>query len=222
VEFHVTPDPLDALAFYSETTDWLVDWEKLRTTLAKVDSLTERERCTLLLRAVNGDRLSRGDWSNLLGAVPNAGHPSRLVEEMAAPLRSALLEVVGDPTKAHAIVGRGAANIRNGNVVVVPEVAVDGRSSQVRERVVARSYGEALIYALWLFLDPEENYGKELRVCGRADCNRFGFAPPRLTRGQPPTYFCGDDHREEQRRIDALRRVHKSRGKRVSTSRKHK
>ncbi len=223
-----TADPaelLGSLTYYTLTTDSLIDWEKLAAARKPVEALAPESRCALFLCLVNAETLVPAEWSSLVGAAVDTGHPThriRLPEEVAVSLRAALLRVVENPSTALAAIGRNAAAIQNGNLVVIPDLAGSGRTWEIREHVVARSMGEALIYALWLFLDPAKAYGKALRVCGREGCGKFGFAPPRTTRGQPPTYFCSADHMKEQRRADSLRRVHKSRGKSVPNIRRHK
>lgn len=104
-----------------------------------------------------------------------------------------------------------SAAIGNNNVVALPEKAViDGRWTYA-ERILARSPAEALSYALDLFLDPEKEFGTNLRRCCREGCGRFGLAKPQTTPGYPPNYYCTPEHRGEHKRKQAVERARANR-----------
>jgi hypothetical protein len=175
-----------------------VPWDELLATTAHVEPLTQRERCELLLRTVNGERLPASLWSRLVGANESTPEIETPVFKGALPaLRAALTRVVKNPATAIKDVGTNSAEIVNDAVLVLPRVSVVGRRWVASERLVARSRGHALAYALNLFLDPDKPFGRYLRQCQWSECGRFAIVRPRKTRGQPPTHYCDSTHRRK-------------------------
>lgn len=210
-----TPEEMVAALLHlaSATT---VPWDAILAATAGLEPLTQRERCELFLRAVNGERLPADGWERLVGAHESGPRVDTLMYKEAAPaLRSALSHIVVDPAAAIKDVGANAAAIVNDSVLVIPTLGVVGRKWDQSERLVTRSRGHALIYALTLFLDPEKPFGRLLRQCRWSQCGRFAISEPPKSRGQPPSYYCTVEHRrsgelEQTRdRVARLRRKHK-------------
>jgi len=210
-----TPEEMVAALLYlvPATT---VPWEQLLAATAKLEPLTQRERCELLLRAVNSDRLSPTMWARLVGAHESTpGIDTQLYKGAMPALRAALARVVADPATAIVDIGANSAEIVNDSVMLIPKVSVDAGKWVQGERVVGRSRGHALAYALNLFLDPEKAFGRLLRQCRWSKCGRFAIGEPPKSRGQPPNYYCTPEHRREgeleqtRERVAKLRRKHK-------------
>jgi hypothetical protein len=218
----VTVEDFIAKNFYSATTEAVIDWSELSSSIGSIEPISRRRRCELLLRAVNGDPLRMSDFSALAGAplktfpLAMSGDVSALHVPLFARARDALCaslqRVLDDPETAIDDVGGNTARIVNSHVIVIPEVRVISGKWIRRERILARSPAEALVYALNLFLDPELDFGKYLRRCNLDSCKRFAIGDPPLGRGQPPKYFCKDAHRDQFVREDAARRKRKERG----------
>jgi len=201
-------------------TEHVVPWSRLREATAG-EPLTQRGRCELLLRAVNGDRLPATEWNRLVGAQLvvglNAGTYPMPASEAAA-LKGALSRVVEDPATAISVMGRNIAEIRNGRVLTLPAITVNGRAWELSEHVLAESAPSALIYALSLFVDPTKPFGKRLRQCAYAECGRFAFVGQPTGPGQPPNHFCNAEHRKQFNRAESLVRMHQMRAKRAGLS----
>jgi hypothetical protein len=199
----VTNGNLDELVYLIGNTEHVVPWKALQGTLDDQVPMTQRERCQMLLRAVNGDELPVADWNRLVGAPFVKGwHQGmwRLPEIAAVPLRAALGRVADDCETAINELGDNIDAIRNGYVLTLPEVSMRGRKVDLRERVLAYSLPEALIYALALFVDPEKPFGKLLRKCKMPGCEKFGFVDRPPHPGQPRNYYCGEEHESDYER----------------------
>jgi hypothetical protein len=212
---------LAADVLWNSTTGGVVDWQSVRDALNAVEPLTSRERCELLLKCANGDALTAAEWSSLVGAPlsPNVVGPLTLglsplgvrAPKDARKALIAVLEQIGGEWDPPGAPHKNAAEIVNGNVLVMPELSVKkvrGRTERVRRsRVLARSPGEALIYALNLMLDPTREFAAELRRCTLTACGRFALERAPSGPGQPPNYFCCDEHRVEYKREQTRKRV---------------
>ena len=224
----VTGDQIIPAMLYSARTDASVPWGMFADAISSAPLLTPRERCEALLRAVNGEALAIKEWDGLVGAPiqpslpPNAAVP--LVDAALPALRGALDRIIEDPDTATAEISANVANILNGEVVTFPEFAVVDGDWTKQERVVASSIGPALIYALSLVLDPRLEFGRLLRRCQLDECSRFAFGEEPRTPGQPPNFYCNNDHRDLHKRAQTRERVAASRaGVSVATwRRKHK
>lgn len=195
---------------HARTTDDVIVWDRLQAASAGIPPLTQRARCELLLRGVNGDALSSKQWAQLMGTPWSIGtdvEATGVFEDALLPLKAALQRVVDDAETAITAFGKNVAGLLNSNIVVVPELTAVRRRWQVTEHVIARSPGEALVYALSLFADPTKAFGRELDRCGLDACGRFAFVPPPSTRGNPANYYCSDDHRLEDERAQSRERA---------------
>jgi hypothetical protein len=191
--------------FYLGSANQSIPWDKLNELKKGYAPLSPRERCDIFLRGINGDRLKVREWNRLVG-VPvhesmNESSDMGLFEHAIPPLRASLDRIVEHPKTAIIDIGSSLAKIIDGEYFVFPEVEFDGQAFVERERVVATSLGIALAYALKLFLNPE--IGGLLRKCGWQECGRFALGEPPKTSGQPPTFYCDDEHR----RADILRQA---------------
>jgi hypothetical protein len=192
---------------YACTTESLIPWEWISESRNSGPFMSERERADLLLNAVNGDWLRVREWARFCGAplsnlkfqisVEGSSWDDQkvpLVDQARDPLRATLEAVMREPETAIPI-EKSAAAITDGRVIRITEVSEHGVP---RDRIIAHSIGPALIFALGLILDPDKPYRRLLRQC--AMCKRFAFGPPPETRGQPPNYYCSDEHRDTHRR----------------------
>jgi hypothetical protein len=197
-------------SLYQARTDSQIDWEKLKQLRDRVPLLNDRERCELLLRAVNGDALPVDDWHRLVGAPLSPGAVAfsmpkgalvPLYEDARAPLRAALERVVADPYTAKEAITGNASQILKGSVIELPAHVRSGRKWVKRRRVVAESLGPALIHALDLFLDDPEKLGSLLRRCMLPECGKFAMGQPPTTRGQPRNFYCTREHQRKHARL---------------------
>ena len=210
----VTPAEADAiqdLATWSATTDTALDWASLQAELPRVAALTQQQRCELVLRVASGDALTPTEWLNLVGAgiagpiriIEGSGSqlPARAPSAARAAFRKVLDAIIKAPEKAieSASVGQNVAKILNSNVIVCPEMTMVGRRWIVRERVIARSPAEAVVYGLRLLLDPKLEIGRTLRKCQLPQCGRFELVKPRKTRGRPPHHYCCETHENDHK-----------------------
>jgi hypothetical protein len=196
---------------FAATTDHLVGWEQVQQAIHAQAPLSHAQRCELFLRAVNGDKLSRSDWSCLVGAPSGAVTPTAIPDRNMRTLRKVLERIIRNPKTAIKSIGADSSAIGNNNVAAFPEkTVVDGRWV-LAERILARSAAEALTYALDLFLDPEWKFGANLRQCCHEGCGRFGLAKPRTTPGYPPKFFCTTEHRDAHKKKQSLERANAAR-----------
>jgi hypothetical protein len=182
----------------------VVPWEQLRQAIAAIgDPLTQRERCELLLRAVNGDALPGAQWDRLIGVRLVEGLKSGawpLSAAKAEELRRTLRRITEAPDAAIDTMGHSVTS-HNERVLTLPMLSVQRRRWVVREHIVADRPEDALAYALSLLLDPAKEYGRQLRCCAYPPCTHpFQFAPPRTGPGQPPTHYCTAEHEQEHKR----------------------
>jgi hypothetical protein len=205
----VTGDQIVPAMFYFSTTS-AIPWEDLQESRKSGFVLMPRERCELLLRAVNGDSLPVRDWHRLVGArvqdLPDDTQMG-LFRGAIPALKVALNRVVEEPATAIQAMGLNAAEIVNGEVAIFPEFSRVDSTWVIRERVIAHSVGAALVHALTLFLDASLEFGRLLRRCSFAECGRFAFGDPPDSPGQPPNFYCNKQHRLDDKRARARERV---------------
>jgi hypothetical protein len=145
-----------------------------------------------------------------------------LVGEAREPLRAALQALIREPETAVPEIAKNITSISSGRVLRVTEISERG---VLRDRVIAHSIGAALIFALGLILDPHKPYRRQLRQCAlpAPECGRFAFGDPPQTRGQPPNFYCSDEHRGKHRKQQNSERAAASRaGVSVEKYRKRK
>ena len=217
----------ESISFWTTSSNIPWSWiEESRGTMA----ITDRERVNLLLKAANRELLSKGEWEHLCGAPltsilpawakepPGQADLAPVLEEMREPLRRALTKAVR---------GRGTPNFgqRLGayldcSIIKIPEMSEDGEH---RDRVIARSPGSAVIYALSLVYDSTKRFGSELQMCALPECGKFVLVPRPKTRGNPRNFYCCAGHEDTYRRRLAAERQTASRERiSVVTLRKRK
>src|SRR5882724_2139304 len=216
----VTDDQVLATFLYANTTESLIPWDWLDKSRTPELLMDERERVEALLQAANGQGLTLREWNRLCGApltgVTIAGSDTLripLMDKARLSLRAALEAAVRTPESSIAEINQNAKAIAADRVISVPGFSDRG---EPRDRIIAHSIGPALIYALRLLLDPgkpdpDKPFRRCLRQCAYADCGRFGLTVPPESRGQPPNFFCSDDHQERYRKKQNLERAAASR-----------
>ncbi len=197
-------------------------WNALRKTAEVAgQTVSIRQRCEMLLRLVNGEALDAGEWDRFMGAPiePRVPSPTPIPHEVAIPLCAALGRVVENAATAINEIGKNIAAYQNGHIVTLPAFDVVGRKWVSKpDHVAAETPGDALLYALSLFVDPARGLGKRLRRCAWVECGRFRFVGRPIGPGQPPTYYCNEQHQangikhyERTRKATARARARKGR-----------
>jgi hypothetical protein len=207
--FFVTPtaDGLrDALANAS-TTSRALDWGAIRRlALESGNALADDDRCALLVRVANGDRVTAAQWNSLLGADALLMNGTiALADSVASDLRDALSDIVSGSRSELAKLRRACADIASNRALVVPAWSASG--SRI-DRYVFHDMKGALAYALLLFLDPKLPYFDALGRCKYEPCHRFYLRDRKP--GQPPKFCCAE-HSEQHDRDSAAARMAKMR-----------
>ena len=228
----VTGDQIVPGLLYMSTTESLIPWEWISESRNDELYMTEVERAETLLRVANGESLKVWEWHKLCGARLDMGAlrvanqaawddlSIPLVDETRLSLRTALDAALRDPYDAVREIEKNAAKITSGRVLTITEISEQGVP---RDRVIAHGIGPALIFALCLILDPEKPFRRKLRQCELPACARYEFGNPPQTRGQPPNFYCSDEHRLTHNRQQSNERKAAQRaGLSVSKFRKRK
>ncbi len=197
-----------AALLYACTTESMIPWEWLEESRDPKLLMTEWERVDVLLRAVNGKRLSVREWSRLCGAP--LGGPLKigggklldlelpLMKQASMSLRKALEGIISRRRgEAAAVIDKNAVAMLRGRLIVVDEAPVQ---DVPRQRVIAHSIGPALLHSLLLVIDPGRPFRRRLRQCAWPTCGHFALGKPPSGKGQPPKHYCSKSHKEQHRK----------------------
>lgn len=193
-------------------TDDVIKWDKLEERIAQSPPAISTEmRCRLMLRIANGDKLTPTQWNQLVGATilkaPSDQRTLALAETDRAGLAEALQVIVD---RKHAKLQQGIASAAHARVMVLPDL--DGKGG----RVIARNLQAALLYGLWIFIDPAQpSFGQSLCRCESSKCKRF-YLLEQSGPGAPSRTACPDNPecRIVRNREKTLERMQILRGKR--------
>lgn len=183
--------PRTALGGTGSRINWGIDWAKFNTRLTQSPpAIASLARCQLLVKAVNGEALSRREWGQMLGASITRD------DDKAGPLalpgdeRTALATVLKRMIEGQGVNIRSIAQAAGGDVVVVPDFGTG------KERVIAASLRGALYYSMWVLGNPDGPFRKLLCQCQYSKCRRFYLLDAnRRGPGAPPRVYCNSEHR---------------------------
>jgi hypothetical protein len=211
---------------YQLTTESMIPWDWLAKTGTTELLMTERERVEMLVGAVNGDWFAVRDWDRFCGAplkggwlsIEGAGWADQrvpLLNEAQVSIRAALEGAMSEPETAIAEILANVNLMTSKRVIIVPEFPENGEPS---DRFIAHDIGTAALLTLRITL--QESYRRLLRRCALASCGRIGLGTPSRSRGQPPNFYCSDEHRaQHQRQLNSDRQAAYRQGKSVEVFR---
>ena len=188
------PDVLAAVLALGGTgarIHWGIDWAKLRARIAESPpAIASLARCQLLVKAVNGQALTRREWGQMLGASLTRDDDNAQPLPLPSDERAALATVLRRMIEGKGVNNRSIAQAAGGDVVVVPDFGTG------RERVIAASLRGALYYSLWLLGNRDGPFRKLLCQCQYSKCKSFYLLDAnRRGPGAPPRVYCNPEHR---------------------------
>ncbi len=185
----------------SKANAGLIDWPKLAEQLRAAPAVpTDQQRIDLLVRMANSQRLTGGQWNQLVGLRVQAGGDElelQTPEELQRFARENLGRMLNEQSGPQGVIN-AERNLR-GAIVLHPEA--DG------VRVIAANIRAALTYAM-----TKAARSKSVHQCQLHSCGRFFFlpggpgAPPKCC----PDSDCGQRF-DKERAVERMRKLRRSR-----------
>lgn len=167
-----------------------INWKEIQSAFRSAPpSISESERVRLLVSLVNGEKLAQEAWEQLTGS-DGVGNDALtgLPRDIGTALATILLIFVSGSKEARDVLLR-----RIEQVVASPCVLI---SPTVDQKVISRGRWGALIYALWLLVDPQRPFRSRLCNCQYSNCRRFFMSPAKKGPGRQRTRYCSPQHGE--------------------------
>jgi hypothetical protein len=167
-----------------------VNWSEIQVAFRSAPApITESERVRLLIALINGEKLDHEAWKQLTGRdSATADAPSGVPHAIGLALATILQTFVSGSKNA-----RDMLSQRIEQLVASPCVLV---SASVDQKVISRGPWGALIYALWLLVDPQRPFRARLCNCQYSNCRRFFMSPAKKGPGRQRTRYCSPQHGE--------------------------
>jgi len=161
-------------------------------------TLTERERCQLLLDFANEGRLPDAAWCAILGGVTSETllEPALRMVRESLELRIALPKLKG--RERAGVLSRSltwwALQVGEGGIIKLPLPDVRSGTFLLEDRVQAPDKMTGLAYAMCLLWDSKRPEGDALARCRY--CGTFFFVERPESSGRPRREYCSDKHRD--------------------------
>jgi hypothetical protein len=202
----VTGKAIDLAALMSRiafggATDDLIRWDALHERLARSPPpITDAERCDVLMRLANGEKITAKQWSSLMGTASLSAPVGKAIA-LSQSQRQGIVDALQLRVEnEHQKLAKNLRAFAASSVLLAPSISND----QPRFTVIARDAQGALVYALSLFMDSAQKFGDELCRCQLRSCGRFFFVERKP--GKPARLYCCKEHRVEADRLGARKR----------------
>jgi hypothetical protein len=168
-----------------------VNWGEIQIAFRKAPpSIAESERVRLLIALANGEKLYHEEWRLLTGrnSAADGDAPIGVPYDIGLALITIIQIFLSGSKQARDVLSQ-----RIEQLVASPCVLI---SASVDQKVISRGPWGALIYALWLLVDPQRPFRARLCNCQYSKCRRFFMKPPKKGPGRQRTRYCSPQHGE--------------------------